>query len=143
MHRPLTYLAVFTTLALGTSAHATDGKAVYGTWLTESGSAVVAITDCGNATPCGTIIRLTGTEDQGALDTANPDPDMAKKPLVGAPMLWGFKPKKKKWSSGKIYNAENGKTYKSKLELQDDGTLEVKGCVGPICQAQVWTAAAE
>lgn len=126
-------------LAFSASAHATDGKAVYGTWLTESGSAIVEITDCGNGTPCGTIIKLTNTADQSALDTANPDPAMAAKPLVGAPMLWGFKAKSDKWSSGKIYNAENGKTYKAKLERQENGTLKVKGCVGPICQGQIWT----
>jgi uncharacterized protein (DUF2147 family) len=132
-------LATFSFLALAATAHATDGKAVYGKWLTESGSAVVEIKDCGDGTPCGTIIRLVNA-DETVLDTENPDPEMAKKPLVGAPMLWGFKPKSDKWSSGKIYNAENGKTYKSKLELQDDGTLKVKGCVGPICQGQIWTA---
>ncbi|GGX65712.1 hypothetical protein GCM10011309_14970 [Litorimonas cladophorae] len=54
-------------------------------------------------------------------------------------MLWGFEEKSDKWSSGKIYDAESGKSYKSKLERQADGSLEVKGCIGPICQGQIWT----
>ena len=118
-----------------------DPKDVYGVWEVESGTAIVEIKDCGDGTPCGTIVDIDAPDPMAILDDENPDPEMAKKPLIGAPMLWGFKEKSDKWSSGKIYDAESGKSYKSKLERQADGTLEVKGCIGPICQKQIWIAA--
>ena len=41
---------------------------------------------------------------------------------------------------GEIYNADNGKTYEVKLWREDDGHLNVKGCVLKIlCGSQVWT----
>ena len=129
-------------LTLTSPALAADGKAVYGTWLTESGSAHVDIADCGDGTPCGTVTHLTNPDSAGKLDTNNPDPELAKKTIVGSRMLWGFKAKSDKWSSGRIYDAESGKDYKSKIKLLDDGTLEVKGCVSIACKTQIWTAVA-
>ena len=44
------------------------------------------------------------------------------------------------WSGGRIYNPEDGKTYKCKLTLQDDGTLKVRGYVGMSIfgKTQIW-----
>ena len=119
-----------------------DGKAVFGTWATETGSAHIEITDCGDGTPCGTVAHLTDPASAGKLDVNNEDPALAAKPILGSRMLWGFEAKKSKWSGGRIYDAESGKDYKSKLELQEDGTLEVKGCVSIACKTQIWTAVA-
>jgi len=116
-----------------------SGKDVFGVWQVQSGNAHVEIKDCSDSTPCGSIVHINAPNPMSILDDANPEPEMAKKPLIGAPMLWGFKEKKSKWSGGRIYDAESGKSYKSKLERQEDGTLKVKGCVGPICQSQIWT----
>ncbi len=118
-----------------------DGKDVFGTWATESGSAHIEISDCGDGTPCGSLVHINAPDAATLLDDMNPDPELAKKPLLGSRMLWGFKAKKSKWSGGRIYDAESGKDYKSKIQLQDDGTLEVKGCIGPFCQSQMWTKA--
>jgi len=125
---------------LASPAFAADGKDVFGIWQVESGTAQVEIKDCGDGTPCGSLIHINAPDPMAVLDDQNPDPELATKPLIGAPMLWGFKAKKDKWSGGRIYDAESGKNYKSKLERQEDGTLKVKGCVGPICKGQIWTA---
>lgn len=103
------------------------------------GTALVHITDCGDATPCGKLVHIVAPNPAELLDDQNPDPNLATKPLLGSKMLWGFEEKSSKWSGGRIYDAESGKDYKSKLERLEDGTLEVKGCVGPICQSQIWT----
>lgn len=116
-----------------------DSKDVYGTWKVESGSALVEIADCGDGTPCGTLVFIDAPNAAAVLDDKNPDAELAKKPLLGSRMLWGFEAKKSKWSGGRIYDAESGKDYKSKIKLQDDGTLGVKGCIGPFCQSQTWT----
>lgn len=130
-------------LALSTSAFSSeatpDPKDVYGLWTVSSGTALVNIKDCGNGTPCGTLVHIFASNPQSILDDKNPDPARATQPLIGSRMLWDFNEKSDKWSNGRIYDAESGKTYKSKLERREDGTLEVKGCVGPICQKQIWT----
>ncbi len=128
---------------LATSAFATDAahnpKDVYGVWLVRGGTVIVHLKDCGDGTPCGKIAHIFARNSQAMLDDKNPDPNLATQPLIGSKMLWGFKEKSDKWSGGKIYDAESGKSYKSKLERQSDGTLQVKGCIGPICQKQIWT----
>ena len=111
---------------------------VSGTWMT-AGGAHVEIADCGDGTPCGTLIWYQSENGMSEKDTFNPDPALRGNPLLGTQIVWGFKAKDEKWKSGKIYDAENGKIYKSKMALNEDGTLKVKGCVGPICQSQTWT----
>lgn len=136
-------LALTTALVMIASpAFAADGKDVFGIWKVQSGSALVEIKDCGDGTPCGTLVHIDAPDAATLLDDLNPDSELAKKPLMGSRMLWGFEAKKSKWSGGRIYDAESGKDYKSKIKLQDDGTLDVKGCVGPFCQSQTWTKSA-
>lgn len=127
---------------MASPALAAEGKDVFGTWRVETGSALVKIQDCGDGTPCGKLVYINAPNEAEILDDNNPDPELALKPLLGSRMLWGFEAKKNKWSGGRIYDAESGKDYKSKIKLQDDRTLEVKGCVGPFCQSQTWTKAA-
>ena len=42
---------------------------------------------------------------------------------------------------GTIYDPRNGKTYKSIVSKNTDGTLAVKGCIAFFCQTQKWTPA--
>lgn len=112
---------------------------IEGHWLVESGNGKVEVKDCGDGTPCGTLVWIDETQGDSYLDVNNSDPEMRDRPLIGSPVFWGFKKKGKKWTSGKIYDAEGGKTYKSKMSLTPDGELKVKGCVGPICKSQIWT----
>lgn len=131
-------LSVFLLLIPGT-AFASDID-IAGTWYTQAKDAKVEISDCGDGTPCGSLIW---TEDGNPLDANNPNPELRDKPLIGANMFWGFKAKKNKWSGGKIYDARSGKTYKSKLKLLDDGRLDVRGCVAFICEGETWSRVAD
>ena len=72
-------------------------------------------------------------------DINNPDEALRGQPIVGSQMLFGFERRGDRWRRGKIYNAENGRTYGSGINVRDDGNLNLKGCVGPICQTQTWT----
>lgn len=121
------------------SAAASEPRDVTGVWVVESRSAIVEITECSKETVCGHIVWVSAPVDAQPKDDNNPDPELRDKPLVGSQLLWGFKAKGETWSGGKIYDAESGKTYKSKMKLLENGALEVKGCVGPICQGQIWT----
>ncbi len=59
-------------------------------------------------------------------------------------MLWDFKPaegERGAWDGGRIYNPEDGETYRSTMTLDGNGTLRVRGYVGaPIFgRSQTWT----
>src|SRR3546814_2307122 len=54
-------------------------------------------------------------------------------------ILSGFKAEDGEWKNGRIYDPESGKTYRSRLRLNKDGSLKVSGCVFFICQSQRWT----
>ncbi len=131
-------------LALAGVAHA-DSKNVFGVWLTEAGTAKLEIRDCGDGTPCGRVAALNpdtlreGLTSKTALDENNPDPTLRDTPILGLLMLSDFEARRNDWRGGRIYDPETGRTYGSRLKKREDGTLEVKGCIGPICQTQVWT----
>ena len=125
-------------VCVGLNATASDLN-VDGVWLTADGSARVELADCGDGTPCGTIVWVDPNQPGSGKDENNPDPALNGQNIVGSKMLWGFRAKGERWKSGKIYDARDGKTYKSSLKLTDDGRLKVKGCVGPFCQSLMWT----
>lgn len=133
------YLALtLAVLACPTLAYAGPAD-VSGMWQTEEGGAHISIADCGDGTPCGTLVWVEMENASAQTDGNNPDAELRTKPLLGLKMLWGFKPKKEGWKSGKIYDPESGKIYGSKLKLGENGILNVKGCIGPICQTQKWS----
>lgn len=124
-------------LATAASAEEID---VAGLWLSAPGTSVIRITDCGNATPCGAVAWIDPAEapaDQR--DIYNPDPALRDRMIVGLTILEGFSRKNDRWVGGSIYDPETGKTYGARLKLKEDGTLELKGCIGPFCQTRLWT----
>lgn len=114
---------------------------VYGVWLTNGRNSKVEIVDCGDATPCGNIVWIDDPAPDLLRDVENPKTELRDRPLMSLLVLKGFRAKKDQWKKGKIYDPETGTTYGSKLRRRDDGTLEVKGCLGPICQTRIWTLA--
>lgn len=82
------------------------------------------------------------------LDTKNgPNPNCVKcsgnnkdKPIKDMVILWGLKPDGDgHWKGGHVLDPDNGKTYKSKLELLDGGRkLGMSGCIAFFCRQQVW-----
>ena len=63
------------------------------------------------------------------------------KPIVGMPILWGLKQEGGAWTGGEILDPKNGKIYKCKITLSEDGkTLNVRGFIGIslIGRSQTW-----
>ena len=112
---------------------------VSGRWLSQDKDAIVEIMDCGDGTPCGTLVWAETQGEGVKKDVRNPDQALQSRPLIGMRMIWGFTRRGDTWRRGKIYNAGNGKTYGSGLALNEDGSLALRGCVGPICRTQKWT----
>jgi Uncharacterized protein conserved in bacteria (DUF2147) len=51
-----------------------------------------------------------------------------------------MKPTKPNLWEGEVYNAENGKTYTSKVSLTSPDVLRIEGCVlGFLCGGENWT----
>lgn len=119
-----------------------DTLDVYGVWLTEAETSQVTISDCGDGTPCGVVTWLDADALPEGMTPETAVSDAGEK-VLGLQMLEGFSARKKDWRGGTIYDPENDKTYASRLKRLDDGRLQVKGCIGPICQTQVWKAVAE
>ena len=62
-------------------------------------------------------------------------------PIVGMTILWGLKKKGDTWTGGEILDPMNGKTYRCKMTLSDDGReLNVRGYIGIslIGRTQTW-----
>ena len=62
-------------------------------------------------------------------------------PITGMQILSGLKPDGDEWAGGEILDPNNGKVYKAKARLADDGKkLEVRGFIGIslLGRTQVW-----
>lgn len=135
-------VGVLTTGQVATAESSGDPR---GIWLTEAGDARVHVSKCGEAL-CGTIVWLKQPLDSATgkpqVDDKNPNPSLAKRPIIGLNLFHNMKPSGDHWS-GRIYNADDGKTYASDVALIDGKTLKVSGCVLFICGSERWTRIAE
>jgi uncharacterized protein (DUF2147 family) len=114
---------------------------IEGRWVTAEKDAVITIGDCGRKI-CGRISKFLVPPPQGAdqRDVNNRNPDLRSRKLLGMAILTGFTEEKDLWR-GEIYDPKSGKTYRSVIRRVSPSTLEVKGCIGPFCQTQVWKRA--
>ena len=62
--------------------------------------------------------------------------------VIGMEFLWGFSKEGNTWKKGKILDPATGEIYASKLWLENDTTLKVRGYGGPLnmlYRTQTWT----
>lgn len=105
-----------------------------GEWLVADKVARIKIENCK-----GAYWGVISWEKDPGKDSSNPDAAKRSRPTLGIPILLGMKPKDGKWE-GKIYNAENGKTYEASISLTGNDVLDVRGCVmGFLCGGEKWT----
>ena len=100
---------------------------------------IVEISRTGNGALNGRIVEL--------LNPSRPNPtcdkcsdDRKNKPITGMEIIRGMRADgANKWSGGSILKPDEGKVYKSKMELIEGGRkLQVSGCIAFICKSQVW-----
>lgn len=131
---------------LSLMAAAQAATPVAGTWLSADGGTKVRVSDCGGGKLCGKVVWLNEPIDQTTgrpkTDKHNADAGKRARPLLGVQVVQGMKPAgDNKWS-GKIYNADDGKTYQANVTLVSDNAMRVQGCVlGLLCKSQTWTRA--
>nr|WP_295382988.1 DUF2147 domain-containing protein [Pseudoxanthomonas sp.] len=130
-------------LAASLAATAADGAV--GRWKTiddKTGKvkSIVEIYTTTNGSLAGKVVDVLHS-DRGPNPTCDKcTGDRKDKPVKGMVILWGLKADgANEWSGGTILDPANGKTYKSKMELQAGGQkLDVSGCIAFICRAQTW-----
>lgn len=139
--------ALLTALLLMLVAHqpALADESVFGRWATPGVSAIVQLGPCGDTTTlCGTIRWLwDSVDDKGRprMDAQNSDANLRSRPLLGLTVLSDLKAAKAGVWEGRIYNPEDGQTYRATLSRRGSDTLIVEGCVLFVCQKQVWRKA--
>ncbi|MFY2825877.1 DUF2147 domain-containing protein [Ruegeria sp. MALMAid1280] len=125
------------TLAAGIAVLATASFAdpADGLWKTqpgdEGGYLHVTIAPCGSAI-CGTIDSAFDKSGNQQLAYEN----------LGKQIIWDMEPEGDgSYANGKIWAPDRDKTYNSKMTLDSQNELTVKGCVagGLVCRGQTWT----
>jgi len=109
-----------------------------GDWKVEDGVAHIRVAECG-----GSMWGAVSWEKiPNGIDKNNPDASKKSRPTLTMATLIDMKPNaaKDKWQ-GQVYNAKDGKFYKSSIKLGDTpDELEIEGCVlGFLCGGQTWT----
>ncbi len=145
-------LSVFLFIWLFTSPIYAQKNPLLGVWLTDVKSHVT-MEKCGNAY-CGYISKVSirpklyeknkqaidkiGVEN--AYDYFNKNPDLRSRRLLGLQVLIVEKKQSDIIYSGEVYNPEDGKTYKGKVELLNNTQLRLSGCIlmGLLCQSEIW-----
>ncbi len=134
---PVIFFAVIGFVIVGFSALpvlAASPDDLKGFWTSkEKRDSLIEIYDCDEYL-CGRLVSLTEPLDDAGIpkkDIFNVDESLQDRPLAGIEFLTGFTydERKKAWNGGRIYNARDGKTYKSSMVLKE-GELKVRGFVG-------------
>lgn len=116
------------------------GEGVEGRWKTQTRNAIVEIQRCGSSI-CGRILTSDALRtNPDTRDTHNSNAQLRNRQLKGLQILSGFTADGANWTGGKIYNAEDGKTYSADITMAGPDQLKLRGCVfKPFCRTQTWT----
>jgi uncharacterized protein (DUF2147 family) len=138
------FIAILTVFLAASPAQAQAGGDVGGIWLTQAGDAKVRVSKCGGGI-CGVIVWLKDPINPATgkpqVDDKNPNPSLARRPMIGLPLFSGMRPSGPNRWSGQIYNADDGSTYASNVSLAAPDILKVEGCMGAFCGGENWTRA--
>jgi uncharacterized protein (DUF2147 family) len=112
-----------------------------GLWLTAAGDARIRVARCGLGI-CGSIVWLKEPIDpvtsKPQVDDKNPDPALQNRRILGLRIFTMHPNGPGKWS-GRIYNADDGKTYNASVMPEGPAALKVEGCVLSFCGSESWT----
>lgn len=112
-------------------------EAATGLWRTIDDSSgeprsIVEIADRGGVL-AGRIVELIDPEEPTPVCEQCPG-DKRNAPVEGLEILWGFESSRRadEWTGGELLDPENGRVYRGRLRVQDDGELPaelVMSCV--------------
>ncbi len=126
-------------------AQAAAPDAILGTWLTDDGASKVEVTASraadGSIVYGGKITWLKEPLRDGKplRDANNADASLRERPILGLPILSGFKASAGGWSGGTVYAPRTGKSYRADLSIAADGRLQLKVNAGLLSKTDYWT----
>lgn len=124
----LTFLIALIGILSGVATLGAAGSAI-GTWQTAPDKkgqiAHVKVTRCDRSL-CGRIVRAYDSRGQ-RITTDN----------VGKRVFWGMTRTGDDKYRGRAWVPAHDREYAARMRLNDD-RLKVSGCLGPICQSQLW-----
>ena len=134
--KPIVAKTAVMIIMLISSSLSLNGQSISGRWTTyneSTGDALAVIKiDSSEQGIDGKIIKIVVNAHQTL------DPICTKcigenkdKKVIGMQMLWGFKKSATEWQGGMILDPHNGVEYKSKIWLESNKLLKVRGYGGP------------
>jgi uncharacterized protein (DUF2147 family) len=137
------FAAALLALLMSAGAVAAQDQGILGLWTTDKGKGRVEIVKC--APPkqglCGTIVWISEPNDkQGKpqTDKGNKNASLRNRPIIGLPLLEGWREAgPNKWK-GAVYDPEDGQDYDVDITLAGD-KLTLKGCIAFLCDSDTWT----
>lgn len=136
LRRRLRVLMAVLALLGGSGAVADERAAVFGRWASEG--SIIEITSDANQLSARVMALDAPTFEAGEegvpigeprVDVHNPDPALRGRPVLGLELLSGYTFTGKRWE-GKIYDPESGNTYSSRMHVDKQGNLAMRGYVG-------------
>ena len=123
-----------------------------GVWITEGGRSLINIADCSpEGSPrvlCSKIIWLKepfNKEGEPLRDKRNKNSRLRSRPILGMPILMNLRQAQKGVWDGRVYNPEDGKTYRAQIITENRRKLTVKGCAKVlfnwVCRTRTWKRA--
>ncbi|MES2699798.1 MAG: DUF2147 domain-containing protein [Pseudomonadota bacterium] len=130
--------------ALVLASPAAAQSSIDGVWRDDGGYVEITVAPCsssaGNAR-CGRITRIVRMKPgETNRDRHNDDAALRSRPILGVTILSGLTWRDGAWR-GRVYNPEDGGTYRAEVRPGAGGTLEIKGCLSIICRTRRWPAA--
>jgi len=147
-----THLVLAIGLLLGAgAASATDVSTPVGTWkqvddVTGKPTSILQITESNGELQAKVLQVMNATPEDIARDGNPPkctqcDGVRKDQPIIGMTIMWGVSRDYDVWDGGRILDPKNGKIYKVKLTLKDNGQkLDVHGYIGfsLLGRSQIW-----
>lgn len=138
MRAPLALAVAALVPALAGPAASQSG--IDGVYRDDGGYVEITVAPCGQHR-CGRITRIIRMKPgETGRDRHNDDPALRERPILGVTILSGLAWRDGAWR-GRVYNPEDGGTYRTEVRPAAGGGLEVKGCLGFICRTRNWTSA--
>jgi uncharacterized protein (DUF2147 family) len=89
----------------------------------------------------GTYTGIISWSSEPKNDVHNKDPKLRDRPLVGTVLMWHLRYDDGEYVDGRVYNPEDGGTYRVNVEVLSPESLKVRGFLGISLfgQTKVWS----
>ena len=135
-----TYILLFLFSCFSTQAQKVTGKWEVTDIETGKSKCIVDISTTDDNSLTGKITKLLGKNAKSDARCVKCEGELKNEPLIGLPILRNFKKEDDKWVDGLITDPGKGKTYESKIWVEEDhpDQLKVRGYVSIFYKTQTW-----